>query len=197
VKKAELIEGVVYMPAAVRFRHHGHPHARLVTWLGVYCSRTPGVSAGDNSSVRLDLDNEPQPDALLIVDPEYGGQVAVSEDDYIEGSPDLVAEVAASSVSIDMHVKRIVYRRNRVREYIIWRVEDKVVDWFVLRNGDYERLVPGTDGVHHSEVFPGLWLDAAALVESNLARVLEVLQHGLASPEHAAFVARLHAARKA
>ncbi len=45
VKKAELIEGVVYMPSPVRVQRHGHPHLHLGTWLGVYESGTPGVLA--------------------------------------------------------------------------------------------------------------------------------------------------------
>lgn len=184
------------MPAAVRFRHHGSPHLHLTTWLGTYESAAPGVSAGGNSSVRLDLDNMPQPDALMIIDPECGGDAIISKDDYIEGSPELVGEVSASTVSIDLHVKLPVYRRNRVREYIVWRVLDRAIDWFVFRDGDYARLEPDADGIHRSTVFPGLWLDAAALIRSDLTRVLEVLQKGIASPEHAAFVAKLRAARK-
>src|SRR5262249_20270208 len=61
LKKAELIEGVVYVPSPVRHRQHGAPHARLIIWLGQYTASTPGIEVGDNSSVRLDLDNEPQP----------------------------------------------------------------------------------------------------------------------------------------
>lgn len=194
LKKAELIEGVVHMPSPVRFQLHGSPHADLMGWLGVYRATTPGVRAADNSTVRLDVENEPQPDALLIVEPAYGGSVVISADDYIEGAPDLVAEVASSSASFDLHTKLTVYRRNRVREYLVWRVHDQAVDWFVLRRGRYDRMPPGPDGIYRSEVFPGLWLDSAALVGSDLARVLQILQQGLASPEHAAFVARLQQA---
>ncbi len=87
LKKAELIEGEVYMPSPVRHGRHSHPHTRLVNWLGNYENETPGVEAGDNGSVRLDLDNEPQPDACLIIRPERGGQARISEDDYLEGAP--------------------------------------------------------------------------------------------------------------
>jgi Uma2 family endonuclease len=194
VKKAELIEGVVYMPSAVRLELHGGPHADLITWLGFYRANTPGVRVGDNASVRLDLDNEPEPDALMIVQPGFGGRVKISDDDYVEGAPDLAAEVAASSASIDLNLKFRVYRRNGVQEYIVWRVPDEAVDWFVLRGGQYERLALNPTGVYQSEVFPGLWLDPAALVRFDIARVMQVLQQGLASPEHAAFVARLQQA---
>ncbi len=78
LKKAELVEGEVDMPAPVRHARHSHPHTRLVTWLGNYETNTPGVEAGDNGSTRLDLDNEPQPDAYLIIRPERGGQARVS-----------------------------------------------------------------------------------------------------------------------
>src|SRR3989442_5306630 len=89
LKKAELIEGVVYMPSPVRFRRHSRPHADFITWLGFYRAHTPGVEAADNSTARLDLDNEPQPDAILLIDPAYGGQARISEDDYIESAPEL------------------------------------------------------------------------------------------------------------
>ena len=90
LKKAELIEGVVYMPSPVRQRRHGRPHLHVNTWLGTYEASTPGVEAGDNSTIRLDLDNEPQPDALLFIDPARGGQARISADDYLEGAPELV-----------------------------------------------------------------------------------------------------------
>jgi Uma2 family endonuclease len=192
LKKAELIEGEVYMPSPVRIRRHSGPHFHLITWLGVYTSASPGVEGGDNSTVRLDLDNEPQPDGLLFIDPARGGQARISEDDYIESAPELVGEIASSSASYDLHAKLNVYRRSGVREYIVWRVLDRQIDWFVLREGSYERKPPDADGILRSEVFPGLWLDAAAMIEGNPARVLAVLQQGLGSAEHAAFVARLN-----
>jgi Uma2 family endonuclease len=192
LKKAELIEGVVYVPSPVRHRQHGSPHAHLISLLGQYAAHTPGVEVGDNSSVRLDLDNEPQPDALLFIDPTRGGQVRISDDGIIEGAPELVAEVASSSVSYDLHAKLHVYRRNGVREYIVWRVLEREIDWFVLRDGQYERRPMDAQGLVRSEVFPGLWLDPAALIRGDLATVLAVVQQGLASPEHDAFVARLH-----
>jgi Uma2 family endonuclease len=192
LKKAELIEGVVYVPSPVRYRRHGAPHAHIVIWLGQYAAGTPGVEVSDNSTVRLDLDNEPQPDALLLIDPARGGQTRFSPDDYIEGAPELVAEVASSSVSYDLHAKLHVYRRNGVREYLVWRVIEQAIDWFVLQAGQYERLPADASGVVRSTVFPGLWLAPEALLQGDLARLLATVQHGLASPEHAAFVARLH-----
>jgi Uma2 family endonuclease len=191
LKKAELVEGVVYVPSPVRHRQHGSPHAHLIGWLFLYAVNTPGVEVGDNSSVRLDLDNEPQPDALLRIDPARGGQTHISEDGIIEGAPELVAEVASSSVSYDLHAKLHVYRRSGVREYIVWRVLERQIDWFVLRAGQYERLPLDAQGLLRSEIFPGLWLDPAAFVRGDLPTVLTIVQQGLGSPEHVAFVARL------
>jgi Uma2 family endonuclease len=192
LKKAELIEGVVYVPSPVRHTYHGHPHTHLISWLGQYEASTPGVQASDNSTVRLDLDNEPQPDALLFIDPACGGQARIDAEEYIAGAPELVAEVASSSASYDLHAKLRVYRRNGVREYIVWRVLEREIDWFVLRAGQYERIPLDAAGLYRSEVFPGLWLDPAALLRGDLATVLAVVQRGLASPEHAAFITRLH-----
>ncbi len=193
LKKAELIEGVVYLPSPVRQRQHGRPHLHLAGWVAAYEAATPGVEGGDNSTARLDLGNTPQPDLVLFIDPARGGHARLGADDYIEGGPELVAEVAASSASYDLHTKLEVYRRNGVREYLVWRVRDRAIDWFVLREKRYERLVPGPDGILRSEVFPGLWLDEQALLRGDLARVLAVGQQGAASPEHVAFLARLAA----
>ena len=195
VKKAELIEGKVHMASAVRWRHHGRPHFVLTGWLAAYEAETPGVQGGDNSSIRMDLDNEPQPDATLIIDPARGGRVRFSDDDYIEGAPELVIEVAASSASIDLTTKLRVYQQNAVGEYLVWRVPDRAVDSFVLRKGEYVPFTP-TDGVLRSESFPGLWLDVEAMIKLDLAAVLRTLHHGLASPEHAAFVGRLGTERR-
>ncbi len=191
LKKAELIEGVVHMPSPVRLLSHGRPHAHLIGWLVHYEAHTPGVMTADNATTRLDLDNEPQPDGVLFIDPGRGGQARISPDDYLEEGPELVGEVAASSASYDLHAKFHVYRRNRVLEYLVWRVLDRALDWFVLREGQYERLPPDANGLLRSRVFPGLWLDPTALVRSDLATVLAVLDQGLASPDHAAWVARL------
>lgn len=194
IKKAELIEGEVHMPSAVRWNQHAGRHADLLTWLGVYRAYTPGVSVGDSGSIRLDLENEPQPDAAMIIEPACGGRVRLSPDDYVEGSPELAAEVAASSVSIDLNTKLRVYRRNQVQEYIVWRVYDRAIDWFTLFEGRFDPLPRTADGIYQSRVFPGLWLDPAAMTRFDLATVLQVLQQGLASPKHAAFVAQLRQA---
>jgi len=191
LKKAELIEGVVYMPSPVRVERHGRPHARIITWLGHYEASTPGVAVADNATAKLDLDNEPQPDAMLYILPERGGQVRIGPEDYVEAAPELVVEVSSSSVSFDLHTKLHVYRRSGVQEYIVWRVLDSRIDWFVLRSGVYERLAADDRGVVRSERFPGLWLNADALLQGDLAATLRTLDEGLATAEHAAFVAGL------
>jgi Uma2 family endonuclease len=196
LKKAELIEGVVHVPSPVRHSFHGLQHAHLIVWLGTYAAATPGVQVSDNATDRLDLDNEPQPDALLLIDPACGGQAILSDDGYIEQAPELIGEVAASSASIDLHTKLHVYRRNGVREYMVWQVFENTIIWHALRQGIFQPLVAGADGIYRSEVFPGLWLDAAALVQGEMQRVLSVLNQGLASAEHAAFVQLLASKKK-
>jgi Uma2 family endonuclease len=145
--------------------------------------------------VRLDLDNEPQPDVLLRILPQAGGQTRNTADDYLEGAPELIAEIASSSASYDLHEKKHAYRRNCVREYLVWLVDEVRVQWWELREGDYVSL-PVEDGLFKSCVFPGLWLDAEALVSGHSAKVLELLQLGLATKDHAAFAARLEACSK-
>lgn len=191
LKKAELIEGVVYVSSPLRFKSHGQPHGDLIIWLGTYKVSTPGVELGDNATVRLDLDNEPQPDVLLLIDEKLGGQAKISEDDYIEGAPELVAEVAASSASNDLYDKKRAYRRNGVQEYIVWQILENKVDWFSLQNDEYVKLEADANGVIKSRIFPGLWLDMTALLTKDMTKVLAVLQLGLNSAKHQAFVDRL------
>jgi Uma2 family endonuclease len=191
LKKAELVEGVVQMPSPVRWDRHAAPHFDLITWLGVYRASTPGVRGGDNGSLRVGPDSELQPDAVLLIEPACGGRAAFSPDDYLLGAPELVAEVSSSTASIDLNDKLDIYLRNGVQEYLVWRVLEQAVDWFALRGGQYEPLALASGGLYQSEAFPGLWLDAAALVGQDFVRVLGALQQGLASPEHAAFVERL------
>ena len=193
--KAELIERVVHMPSPVHASSHGQPHGQVITWLGVYCAATPGVSLADNTTVRLDPDNEVQPDAFLRLEPEAGGRSRISEDDYVEGAPELIVEVASSSAAYDMHDKLNVYRRNGVIEYAVWQILDERIDWFRLDEGRYVPVEPGPDGVIRSQVFPGLCLAVELLLDGNLAGVLAELQKGLTAPEHAAFVERLRASR--
>ena len=189
--KAELIEGVVYVASPVRANSHGRPHAKIMAWLGFYSAATPGVDVQDNATVRLDIDNEPQPDALLRIEPRVGGNSRISEDDYIEGAPELIAEIAASSASYDMNAKLNAYRRNGVQEYIVWQIYENRLDWFRLQEGRYVSFEPDAEGVIRSQIFPGLWLSVNALREGNLAEVLAVLQQGLQTAEHQAFVERL------
>ena len=189
IKKAELIEGVVYIAAAVRAKSHGQPHGRIITWLGVYEAATSGVSLLDNSTVRLDENNEPQPDALLRI--EIGGNSQVTDDDYIEGAPELVAEIAASSAAYDLYDKKQAYQQNGVQEYLVWQVFEQKLDWFQLQNGKYILLQPDENAVIKSQVFPGLWLAINELLSGNMATVLTVLQQGLNSLEYAEFANNL------
>ncbi|GAA6620698.1 Uma2 family endonuclease [Scytonema sp. NUACC26] len=191
VKKAELIEGIVYVASPLRFEPHAEPHGDLMIWLGNYKVATPGVRMGDNPTVRLDLDNEPQPDAILLIDANCGGRSHISIDGYVEGAPELVAEIAASSATKDLHDKKRAYRRNGIQEYIVWQVFESTVSWFSLEDGEYVSLISDAAGIIQSKVFPGLWLNVPALVTGEMQRVLSVLQDGISSLEHQAFVQQL------
>lgn len=191
LKKAELIEGVVYVASPLRIKSHGEPHAYIMAWLGVYKAATPGVGLADNATVLIDADNEPQPDALLRI--EVGGQSRINQDDYLEGAPELIVEIAASSASYDLHEKLKVYRRNQVQEYLVWRVYDQQFDWFRLKDGEYIQLEPSQNEIICSQIFPGLWLDKSALLAGDLMKVLSILQQGLSTPEHQEFVRRINA----
>jgi Uma2 family endonuclease len=196
IKKAELIDGVVYMPSPARFLEHAQPHGQMVTWLGLYSATTPGVELGDNATVHLDLENEVQPDALLRLAPEVGGRSRLTPDHYLEGPPELVLEIAASSASYDLHVKLRAYQCSGVEEYIAVQMYERRIDWFRLREGVYQPLESTASGLLCSEIFPRLCLHSAAFWAAAMAQVLATLQDTLNSPEHAAFLASLQARRQ-
>jgi Uma2 family endonuclease len=195
LKKAELIDGRVYMPSPVRAKSHSKPHHYLNMWLGTYAVATPGVEALSDATVRLDLDDEPQPDVLLRIEDDFGGTSQITDDDYLAGAPELACEVAALTASYDLHEKKRAYRRCGVAEYLVWRVEDGALDWLALEEGAYRPLAPSEDGLLESHAFPGLRLDAEALLAGDLAAVLDVAGTGTRSDGHAAFAQELEKRR--
>lgn len=192
VRKAELVEGIVYMPSPVHLQH-GEPHANVMGWLFGYKLATPGLRLADNTSVRLDFDNEVQPDAILFLDSKYGGQCRASVEGFVVGSPELVIEVASSTVSFDMNTKLRVYRRNGVQEYLVLLAQEERAVWHVLVEGEYRTLEADDQGILRSQVFPGLWLHPEHFWAGDLAGLMMVLNQGLSSQEHDDFVATLTA----
>lgn len=193
--KAELIRGVVYMASPVNHDHHGQPDGRLIIWLGNYATATPGTDVSVNATVRLDDENEPQPDSFLFLSPEYGGTARVGADGYVEGTPELVIQISATTTRLDLGPRLQAYAQSGVPEYLVWRTHVGIIDWFVLREGQYVPQTPDAAGVLRSEVFPGLWLSVPAALRRDLVGVNTTLQQGLQSPEHARFVAELQAGR--
>ena len=188
--RVELIEGVVRIMPPISGGSHAEPHFDFVAFLGVYRWATPGVLGGGPASIILSDKTMPEPDAYLAVDPNCGGRFKFDKKGFIHGAPELLAEISSSSVSYDLHTKKELYRKFDVKEYVVWRVKEQAVDWFVLRGEQFEPLA-ANDGIYRSETFPGLWLAAPALVASDFTRVGQVLQEGLASPEHRAFLEQL------
>lgn len=194
VKKVELIEGIVYMPSPVRYLSHCQPNDDLITWLGYYRAKTPGLGSGGNGTVRLDEDNEPQPDAMLFLTSSPASNASIDDDDYISGSPELLCEVSASTVSIDLHAKKNAYRRNGVLEYLVVRTEDQEVDWFELIDGQYVSKQPDAEGLLQSRTFPGLCLDPTALLAGDLPKLFAAIDSATDSDEHREFCAKLSGA---
>lgn len=192
--KAELIGGVVHVAAAMK-TPHGEHHALVIGWLVFYAASTPCVRCRDNTTVILDDDNEPQPDAALVIDAEYGGQSTVNEDDYVEGAPELVVEVADSSTHLDVREKLALYESGGVGEYIVVAIPQRKVRWFVLGEDGYEEQSP-VEGVLTSPHFPGLRLNVDALLSLDAAAVLATLNEGLADPAHATFVRDMRKKRR-
>lgn len=173
IKKAELVEGVVYVGGRVRAMDHGQPNATIAGWLGFYVAHAPEVQAALHATVILDERNEVQPD-VLAWRPELGA-AHLTDEGYLEGAPQLVVEVAANSASYDLHVKKEAYRRNGVREYVVWRTIDGALDWFELRDGAYVEREPDADGIIESAQFAGLRLHVPSLLAGDAAGVLAAL----------------------
>jgi Uma2 family endonuclease len=194
--KAELLNGVVYMASPVT-AEHGKPHGDLMGWLYSYKAFTPGVDSGVDSSIRLPLGSMPQPDVFLHILESHGGRSYIDADGYVAGAPDLLGEVAKSSLIHDSTVKMAICREAGIPEFILWRVEDRAIEWYFLNNGEYQELATGPDGIIRSKTFPGLWLDFEAMIRRDDQAVLRALQQGIASDEHAQFVAALQQAATA
>lgn len=191
--KAELIGGIVFMASPLR-RSHGFFHPELSVAFCLYKAATPGIELLDNATSILAKENEPQPDLALRILPEWGGQSQNSRDGYVLGASELMAEISHSTRSIDMSLKRVEYKRFGVREYVVLCIEDRELHWFDFRSG---RLIkPNRQGIMRSRVFPGLWIDLQALLNRDTHRIVAVIQQGVASREHAAFVKRLQAAHR-
>ena len=186
---AELVGGVVYMPSPVR-NDHGDYDDDVSYWVCHYKRFTKGLRSGKNSTVILDKIGETQPDGHLRIPQELGGQTRI-ERGFIVGAPELVIEIARSSRYYDSNEKKADYERTGVREYLVIELDPDRIHWFIRRGGHFEDLLPGPDGIYRSEVFPGLWLDPEALYAEDLDRMIEVLEQGLATPEHADFAGRL------
>jgi Uma2 family endonuclease len=176
IKKAELVEGVVYVASPVRLDGHGNEDNLVHMWLGVYAARYPDLSVGANTTVLLDADNEVQPDALLVWRTPTKPGAHVTESGYVTGAPLLVVEVAASSASYDLHDKLRAYRRAGTQEYIVWRTLDVAIDWLRLHDGEYVRVEPDQLGIIESTVFPGLRLNLPAMLARDRAAVLAALE---------------------
>jgi Uma2 family endonuclease len=188
--RAELIGGIVYMPSPQKI-----PHSRaqrlVIRWLDEYAEATPGTESLLNNTQILGPDSEPEPDACLYITPEYGGRVYVDKDDYLHGAPELIVEVSSSTESIDLHRKKQDYQKAGVTEYVVLALRTQQVFWFIRQRGKYKEMPLPADGIFRSRTFPGLWLDAESMLRCQRQGVLSALKRGLATAEHAAFVAKL------
>ena len=183
--RAELIDGVVYMASPTKNPHASLPWS-IVERLAPYARATPGCEGKVEPTLRLDDTTEPEPDAVLRLAAEAGGASRV-EDGYLAGPVELVVEGAASSAAIDLHQKKDAYLRNGIGEYVVVLAHSLEVFWFVRGESGWVPLTPDGRGVLRSRIFPGLWLDARALLEGDGARVLAVVERGLASKAHGSF----------
>ncbi len=195
--KAELVEGIVYVMSSPLKIRHGRSDVAISSLLFIYSASTTGTEVQANTTTILDDESEPQPDSALLILEEYGGQSRDGDDEYTHGAPELIVEVAYSSRSLDLHAKLRDYERAGALEYLVYDLRDRQVRWFVLEAGRFVPLAQDADGLFRSRTFPGLWLDPKALAEKNKPALIAALNLGLASPEHAAFVAELSRRQRA
>ncbi len=191
--RAELIDGVVCMPSPASLAH-GRAHVSVIVWLEYYAENTPGVEVLVTATTILGWKSEPQPDALLRILPECGGRTR-DEQGYLHGASELVGEVSKATRYVDLGPKLDDYERAGVLEYVVRAVDPDEIYWFGQEQGALVRRPIGDDGLYRSTEFPGLWLDPIALLEGDTRRLRSVVDQGCATAEHAAFVARLAAAR--
>ena len=192
--RAELIDGVVSMPGPVGLAH-GEEHVPVLIWLDYYAENTPGARVMDNATTILGWKGEPQPDALLRILPEFGGRTW-NEGGFVHGAPELVVEVSKATRYVDLGPKKADYERAGVLEYVVRAIDPDEIYWFGQEEGVLVRRRVGEDGLYRSTAFPGLWLDPVALLKGDRRRLRAVVDLGCATPEHAAFVARLAGPRE-
>jgi hypothetical protein len=191
--RAELIQGVVFMPSPAG-HEHGRAQVPALVWLSYYEENTLGVEVLDNASTVLGPESEPQPDALLRVLAEYGGRT-LTDRRFLRGVPELIVEVSHTTRYTDLGPKRDEYERAGVLEYVVRALDPDQVLWHVLQDRCLTAVSPDADGLYRSRAFPGLWLDPAALLARDTRCLRAVLDQGIATAEHAAFVAQLAACR--
>lgn len=186
--KAELVNGTVFVSMPLR-SPHAKDHSRLAAVLEAYAAYTPGVEVLLDATTILGNDDEVQPDLLLRVVPDRGGKPRDTYDQYVEGPPELICEIAHSSRAIDLNLKRTRYERTGVLEYIVFCINPREVRWFDFAGKT--TLQHDNNGVFRSNVFPGLWICNQALLDRNYQKVMAVLNQGLKTADHETFCSRL------
>ncbi len=190
--KFELIGGIVYRAAPVPWYHNTYRSAVNFV-LGLYLAGTPGIELGANATIILGEQSEPQPNLALRLLPEYGGRSKLNDEQYLEGAPELLAEIAYSDRVLELHEKKQDYQQAGALEYVVLDIENQELYWFDFRSN---AVIAPRQGVYRSRAFPGLWIDAPALLALDSTRLVTVVRQGLAHRSHTVFVKRLEAARR-
>lgn len=187
LKRVQLIEGIVHMPSPMRFVQHANPQTCINGWLFCYVTQTPGVNTGGSATLKIDDENEFEPDGMLFYD---NGQLIIADDGYLEGVPELAVEVTASTFTIDSKEKFRVYEKHGVKEYLLWNTEAGTITWYARHKDKFVPMKSNRAGILKSKIFPGLWLEVAAMREGDMTQVMKTLYEGLASAPHRQYVKR-------
>ena len=187
--RVEYVNGVVRMMPPPNFAGHTHPIRVMQGLLSAYTRQTPGVIDYTESGVTLPVEEtsaDVSPDLCLVVQPGRGGQMSVDDAGYFVGPPELVVEVANSSLSYDLGEKRDLYEAAGVQEYLVHATRERRL-LMMRRDGDrFRTVMPDADGVLASRIFPGLVFDTAAIIADDIAAAEATLDRVMQSPEVAA-----------
>ncbi|QLE56128.1 Uma2 family endonuclease [Nostoc sp. TCL26-01] len=148
---------------------HSRDHTVVIIAVSIYAAiKGIAINGNDNCTYRKKGFKEAQPDVSYYIGENAGaipwGTGIINLDDY--PAPNLVIEVANSSLADDKGEKRLLYEELGVDEYWIIDVQKVQVIAFAVENGGSRRIT-------QSQILPGL---AISLLEEAFRRTRQTHQ---------------------
>lgn len=155
-------------------------------WLCQYRRSTPCVESLGRVSIFLDPTTEIETTAAMWLTPGADDRPRWQR---CEGVPELLVEVTATVHNKVFRRRLRVYEQSEIHELLVVTGDPRDTALYARENGRFARVSPADDGSYRSRVFPGLWLDPSALFSDEWNEMAACLDRGMATEEHAAFVA--------